>query len=64
VLAIAAEHPEVAPVLATLSDADRRLLDEPERHYTGLAAQKVDQVCDRWEQMLAVAVGAMPTAAR
>jgi adenylosuccinate lyase len=64
VLAVAAEHPEAAPALAALSEAERRVLDEPERHYTGLAAQKVDQVCDRWEQVLAVAVGAMPAAAR
>jgi adenylosuccinate lyase len=60
VLAIAAEHPEAAPALATLSEAERRVLDQPERHYTGLAAVKVDQVCDRWEEILALAGGATP----
>jgi adenylosuccinate lyase len=64
VLAIAAEHPEAAPALATLSDAERRVLDQPERHYTGLAAVKVDEVCDRWERALAVTVGELPAAAR
>jgi adenylosuccinate lyase len=52
VLEIAAAHPEAAPALATLSDAERRVLDQPERHYTGLAATKVDELCDRWEQAL------------
>jgi adenylosuccinate lyase len=50
VLAVAAEHPEAAPALATLSETERRVLDQPERYYTGLAAAKVDQVCDHWER--------------
>jgi adenylosuccinate lyase len=56
VLAVAAEEPEAAPALAALSEAERRILAEPERHYTGLAAQKVDAVCDLWEKLLALAV--------
>jgi adenylosuccinate lyase len=55
VLAIAAEHPEAGPALATLSESERRVLDQPEQHYTGLAALKVDQICDRWERALALA---------
>jgi adenylosuccinate lyase len=52
VLDIAAENPEAAPVLAKLTEAERNILGEPERYYTGLAAQKVDQICDYWEKAL------------
>jgi adenylosuccinate lyase len=54
VLEVARAHPEAGPALATLSAAEQRVLEAPERHYTGLAAQKVDAVCDHWERALAL----------
>jgi hypothetical protein len=42
------------PFLDQLTDAERRILAEPERYYTGLAARKVDQVCDHWAEMVAL----------
>ena len=52
VLAVAAETPEVAPVLAQVTPEQRRALDHPET-YTGRAPQQVDAVCDYWEAQLA-----------
>jgi adenylosuccinate lyase len=54
VLEVAASHPEAGPALASLSEAERRVLAAPEQHYTGLAARKVDEVCDHWERALAL----------
>ncbi|HZR01131.1 MAG TPA: lyase family protein [Chloroflexota bacterium] len=42
------------PFFDQLTDAERRILAEPERYYTGLAARKVDQVCDHWAEMVAL----------
>jgi adenylosuccinate lyase len=52
VLEIAASHPEAGPALTALSEAERRVLEAPEQHYIGLAARKVDGVCDYWERAL------------
>ena len=55
VLEVAAAHPVAGPALAQLSPAERRVLESPELHYTGLAAERVDAVCDHWERTLALA---------
>lgn len=52
VLALATEHPEAGPAVARMSATDRLVLDQPELHYIGLAACKVDTVCDYWADRL------------
>jgi len=44
---VLAEESALAPYLAKLSEAERRLLSEPAQ-YTGLAAQKARAVCTEW----------------
>ena len=50
VLEAAKDEPEAQVAFAKLSDQERAILAEPTRHYTGLAATKVDQTCDYWEK--------------
>jgi len=59
VMEIAAAHPAVAPVLDRLPEFARRILDDPARHYIGLAVEKVDVICARWERSLTVSAPAI-----
>lgn len=52
VLDAARDEPEAAAAFAKLTESERAILAEPTRHYTGLAARKVDQVCDHWAKTL------------
>lgn len=52
VLEEAHAHAEAAAAFTGLGELERRVLEAPEQHYIGLAAAKVDAVCDHWEQTL------------
>jgi adenylosuccinate lyase len=52
VLEVARDEPEAAAAFEKLTDAERAVLADPERNYTGLAAEKVDQVCDHWAKAI------------
>ncbi len=60
VMDIAAVHPAVTPVLDRLPEFARRILDDPARHYIGLAVEKVDAICARWERTLTESAPAAP----
>jgi adenylosuccinate lyase len=49
---VVAEAKEVAEYFAQFSQAERRILQEPERHYTGLAAKKALAVHAHWQKVL------------
>lgn len=49
---VAAEDEELKPYLAKFTEAEHRILKEPERYYTGLAAKKAMIVHDHWQEQL------------
>lgn len=51
---VASTDPGIADYFAKFSDAEKQILQEPEIHYTGLAAQKALATHDFWQEKLAV----------
>lgn len=49
---VLAEAAELAPYFEKLTEAERRIVQEPERYYTGLAAKKALAVHKHWETQL------------
>jgi adenylosuccinate lyase len=46
------EASELEPYVGKFTDNEKRILQEPERHYTGLAAQKARSVHKHWQEQL------------
>lgn len=46
---VLAEDAKLAPYFEKFTETERRIVQEPERYYTGLAAQKAMAVYKRWE---------------
>jgi adenylosuccinate lyase len=49
---VVAEDTELEPYFKQFTEAERRILQEPERYYTGLAAQKASAVHKHWQDLL------------
>jgi adenylosuccinate lyase len=49
---IASHDKDIADYFAKFTDAERKILQEPEKHYTGLAAQKALAIHDHWQKAL------------
>jgi adenylosuccinate lyase len=49
---VASRDKDIADYFAKFSDAEKQILQEPEKYYTGLAAQKALAVHDRWQKTL------------
>jgi adenylosuccinate lyase len=47
---VASQDAGIADYFARFTDSEKQILSEPERHYTGLAAQKARAVYDYWSQ--------------
>ena len=52
---VASASPELADYFAKFTDREKQILQEPEKHYTGLAAKKALSTYDHWQQQLASA---------
>jgi adenylosuccinate lyase len=48
---VLAGHTELAQYLARLSEEQRALLNDP-RRYTGIAADRTEEICAEWEARL------------
>jgi adenylosuccinate lyase len=51
---IASKDSAISDYFAKFTDSERQILQEPEKHYTGLAAQKALATYDYWQEQLAV----------
>jgi len=51
---IASQDANIADYFAKFTDNEKQILQEPETHYTGLAAQKALAVHDHWQKLLEV----------
>jgi len=49
---IASQSPEIADYFAKFTDNEKQILQEPEKHYTGLATQKALSTYDHWQEQL------------
>lgn len=49
---IASSTPEIAEYFAKFTEQEKAILADPEKHYTGLAAQKTHQIVDRWHGLI------------
>jgi adenylosuccinate lyase len=49
---IVSRDKDVADYFAKFTDTEKQILQEPEKHYTGLAAQKAMAVHDHWQEQL------------
>jgi adenylosuccinate lyase len=49
---VASADPDIANYFTQFSDAEKQILQEPEKHYTGLAAVKARAVHDHWSSAL------------
>jgi adenylosuccinate lyase len=49
---IASQDSSIADYFAQFTDNEKQILEEPEKHYTGLAAQKALAVHDHWQKLL------------
>lgn len=47
---VASVDADIAEYFAQFTDAEKQILQEPERHYTGLAAQKAMAIYNAWQQ--------------
>jgi adenylosuccinate lyase len=47
---VASSDDSIADYFANFTDREKQILQEPEKHYTGLAAQKARQIHDFWSQ--------------
>jgi adenylosuccinate lyase len=49
---VASQDQSIAEYFAKFNDRERQILEEPEKHYTGLSAQKARAVHDKWQEAL------------
>jgi adenylosuccinate lyase len=49
---IASQDESIAEYFSKFNDRERQILQEPEKHYTGLAAEKAKAIHDKWQATL------------
>jgi adenylosuccinate lyase len=49
---VASQDTSIAQYFQQFTEVERKILQSPETHYTGLAAQKANQISDFWSQQL------------